>query len=469
MATNTLVQRPIPGPRALPLLGGKVNLLRFFGNPFRMMRRLHGAYGDVAALAHGDLSFVFAFGPALNHQLLAQPELFTVGTGPLIQLPKGTATQRLFTQNLTVMNGAHHKQQRRLMQPAFHRQQVQGYAAAMAALTQRMLDQWQPGATIDLPAEMQQLTQRIAITTLFGLDGEAELAHVGGLLRRAVTSAASPLALLVPYNLPGLPFHRANRLMEQVEDYLRSVVSRKRAQPDATDVLAALVQVRDEDGARLNDEELIGHAFTLFVAGHETTSNALTWTLFLLNQHPRVAADLLDELEGTLHGAAPSVEQLGRLPLLEGVVKESLRLLSPAQIGIRIAAAPCVLAGYALPRGANVVYSEFITHRLPDLYAEPERFKPERWFTVQPSTYEYLPFSAGPHMCIGWAFAMQELKLVLAMLMQRYRLALAPNTQLSPSIAMRPARGMAVRVFPQDRQFQSVPVRGGIHELVDLS
>jgi cytochrome P450 len=163
------------------------------------------------------------------------------------------------------------------------------------------------------------------------------------------------------------------------------------------------------------------------------------------------------------------VEQLSRLPLLEGVVKESLRLLSPAQIGIRITAAPCELAGYTLPRGANVIYSEFITHRLPHLYAEPERFKPERWFTVQPSTYEYLPFSAGPHMCIGWAFAMQELKLVLAMLFQRYRLALAPNTLLSPTIAMRPARGMPVRVFPQDRQFQSVPVRGGIHELVDLS
>jgi cytochrome P450 len=468
MATTTLVQRPIPGPRALPLVGGKVNLLHFFGNPFQVMRRLHATYGDVAALAQGDPSFVFAFGPALNHQLLAQPELFINGTGPLVRLPKNTAAERLFTQNLAVMNGAHHKQQRRLMQPAFHRQQVHDYAAVMAALTQRMLDQWQPGATIDLLAEMQQLTQRIAISTLFGLDGEAELARVGELLRRAIASGTSPLALLVPINLPGLPFHRANRLMEQVEEYLRSVVSRKRAQPDATDVLAALVQVRDEDGARLNDEELIGHAFTLFVAGHETTSNALTWTLFLLHQHPRVAADLLDELEGALHGAAPSVEQLGRLPLLEGVVKESLRLLSPAQIGIRITSAPCELAGYALPRGANVVYSEFITHRLPDLYAEPERFKPQRWFTVQPSTYEYLPFSAGPHMCIGWAFAMQELKLVLAMLLQRYRLALAPNAMIAPGVAMRPVRGMPVRVLVQDRQFQPVPVRGSIHELVDL-
>jgi cytochrome P450 len=468
MVTTTLVQRAIPGPRALPLVGGKVNLVRFFCNPFRTLRHLHRTYGDVVALAQGDLSFVFAFGPALNHQLLAQPELFTNGTGPLIRLPKHTAAERLFTQNLAVMNGTHHKQQRRLMQPAFHRQQVQSYATAMAALTQRMLDQWQAGTTIDLLTEMQQLTQQIAITTLFGLDGEAELVQIGKLLRAAIGAGTSPLALLIPINLPGLPFHRANRLMEQVEEYIRSVVSRKRAQMDATDVLATLVQVRDEDGTRLSDDELIGHAFTLFVAGHETTSNALTWTLFLLNQHPRVAADLLDELEGVLHGAAPAIEQLSRLPLLEGVVKESLRLLSPAPIGIRITSAPCELAGYKLPRGANVIYSEFITHRLPELYAEPDRFKPERWLSLERSTYEYLPFAAGPHMCIGWAFAMQELKFVLAMLLQRYRLALAPNTQLSPSMGMRPARGMSVRVFPQDRQFQAVPIRGSIHDLVDL-
>lgn len=468
MATTTLLQRAIPGPRALPLIGGKVNLIRFFRDPFRTLRRLHSTYGDVVALAQGDPSFVFAFGPALNHQLLAQPELFLVGTGPLIRLPKHTAAERLFTQNLTVMNGNHHKQQRRLMQPAFHRQQVQSYATAMAALTQRMLDRWEPGTTIDLLTEMQQLTQQIAITTLFGLDGERELAQVGKLLRRAILAATSPLALLAPYNLPGLPFHRANRLMEQVEGYIRSVVSRKRAQPDATDVLATLVQVRDEDGTRLSDDELIGHAFTLFVAGHETTSNALMWTLFLLNQHPRVHADLLDELEGALHGAAPTIEQLGRLPLLEGVVKESLRLLAPAPIGVRNTAAPCELGGYHLPRDASVVYSEFITHRLPELYAEPDRFKPERWLSLERSTYEYLPFAAGPHMCIGWAFAMQELKLVLAMLVQRYRLALAPNTVLSPGIGMRPTRGMPVRVFPQDRRFESVPVRGTIHDLVDL-
>jgi cytochrome P450 len=469
MTTQTLAQRPIPGPRAFPLLGKQMSLLHFYRHPFRLLRHLHATYGDVVALAQGDPSFVFAFGPELNHQLLAQPDLFENGTGPLIRLPKNTAVERLFAQNLAVMNGAHHKQQRRLMQPAFHRQQVQAYCADMVALTQRTLDRWQPHTSIDLLSEMQQLTQRIAVKTLFGVDDETELAHIGELMRRAITLTTSPLALLAPLNVPGLPFHRANRLTEQLEEYIRSVAARKHAQPDAIDVLATLVRVRDEDGTKLSDAELIGHAFTLFVAGHETTSNALTWTLFLLNQHPRVSADLLDELDSTLHGSAPTIELLAQLPLLEGVVKESLRLLPPAPIGIRIAAAACELGEYALPRGANVIYSEFITHRLPELYAEPDRFHPERWLRLERSTYEYLPFAAGPHMCIGWAFAMQELKVVLAMLLQRYRLAVVPGATIAPHIGMRPIKGMPMHVFPQDRQFQRGEVRGAIRELVEMA
>ena len=129
MATNTLAQRPLPGPRALPLLGGRINMLPFYRNPFRFMRWLHATYGDIVALAQGDPSFIFAFGPALNHQLLAQPELFENGSGPLIRPPRNTAVERLFTQNLPVMNGAHHKQQRRLMQPAFHLSAQPGAAA----------------------------------------------------------------------------------------------------------------------------------------------------------------------------------------------------------------------------------------------------------------------------------------------------------------------------------------------------
>jgi cytochrome P450 len=354
------------------------------------------------------------------------------------------------------------------MQPAFHRQQIQSYCNDMVALTAQMLDCWRSLPELDLHAEMRQLTQRIAVKTLFGSYEEEELDRVGRLLREMIDLTSSPLFLLAPFNLPGLPFRRAEYLAGQLEAYIRSMIARKRADPAASDVLSALVHARDEEDAQLTDEELVGHAFTLFVAGHETTSNALVWTLFLLDQHPQAAAALLAELEGALGGEAPTVERLGSLPLLDGVVRESLRLLPPAIIGIRTAAVPCELGGYALPQGTNIFYSEFITHRMPELYSEPNRFRPERWTGLERTAYEYLPFGAGPHMCIGWAFAMQELKVVLAMLLPRYRLSLAPGSRVDTTLHMRPAGGMRVRVHDQDHCFQASPVRGKICALVDL-
>jgi cytochrome P450 len=378
------------------VLGGRAGLLTLFGDPFGHLRRLYATYGEIVALARGDPPYVVAFGPHLNQQLLAHAEVFENSAGPFFaRLPKETALGRLLVNNLPVMNGAAHRQQRRLMQPSFHKQQIAAYHRDMVALTEGMLARLHPGAELELLAEMKRLTQHIAVTTLFGMYNEAELDRVGALLKRAIDLSQSPLALLAPYKVVGLPFHRANRMAEQLERYIRTVAERKRTQPDATDVLATLVRARDEDGAVLSDAALIGNAFTLFVAGHETTSNALTWTVFLLDQHPQILADLVDELQGVLGGRAPAIEDVARLPLLEGVIKESLRMLPPAPIGIRVAAVPCELGGYALPRGANVIFSEFVTHRIPELYEHPDRFNPRRWETLHPSPYEYLPFAQG--------------------------------------------------------------------------
>jgi cytochrome P450 len=255
---------------------------------------------------------------------------------------------------------------------------------------------------------------------------------------------------------------------EQFDAAIRAIIDQKRAQPEAIDVIASLVQAHDEDGAKLSDDDLIGHAFTMYVAGHETTSNALTWTLFLLNQHPHYLADLLDELESTLHGAPPTIEQLNQLPLLDGVVKEGLRLFPPAMVGVRVTSEACEFGDFELAAGTNIMYSQFITHRLPELYAEPNRFKPERWFTLERSPYEYLPFSAGHHMCVAAVFATQELKIVLAMLLQRYRLAVRPNARLATDLTMRAKHGMPVHVFAQDRQFQRATVRGPAQSMIDM-
>jgi cytochrome P450 len=468
MTTITDPQRTIPGPSALPLLGRWANMLKLFSYPCTYSRWLHDTYGDVVTMAQGDPTYVFAFGPELNFQLLSQPALFEVGKGTLLKVPKDTAWGRLQFYNLLNMNGEHHKRQRHLMQPAFHKRQIELYHDDMVALTQRMLERWQSLSQIDLHTEMKKLTQRITIKTLFGLDDEEEIDRVGALLQEL--NASQSWLLITPLiDVPGMPYHRMLKLAEQLESFVRVMIARKRSESEATDVLAALVHAHDEDGTKLTDDELISHTFTLYVAGYVTTSTALTWAIFLLHQHPRVLADLLAELDGKLHGDAPTLEQLHLLPLLDGVIKESLRLLTPVPTDMRIAASPCEVGGFALPKGATIFFSPFVTHRLPELYEEPDRFKPERWATLSRTTYEYLPFAAGPHRCIGAEFALQEMKVVLAMLLQRYRLAIVPNARIEPKGSnLDPAHGMPMRIIPQDRRFERVPVRGSIHRLIDF-
>jgi cytochrome P450 len=439
-------------------------MVKLFLSPFKNMQYLHQRYGEIAGLAHGDPSSVIVFGPALNFRLLSNPELFINSAGPMINTSSDTG--RLMRNNLTVMNGEKHRKHRRLMQPAFHKQQIVNYANDMTALTQGKLEGWRDRNEIELYREMQQLTQRIAVKTLFGTYDETELNRISVILGKML--GRLQFALFFPVDVPGTPYHKVQGLSRELASYIRSLVEQKRQQQDQNDVLAMLVHTHDEDGTVLSDDELIGHAFSLFVAGHETTSNALTWTLFLLNQHPQIAADLLDELEGTLHGNSPTLEQINKLPLLEWVIKESLRLLPPGIMGLRVTSEACELGGYELPKGASVFYSELITQRLPELYEDPNRFKPERWATLDRSPYEYLPFSAGRHMCIGWNFAMQELKLVLATIHQRYRIAPVPNIKVGSNVTMRPLPGLPVHIHPQDRQFTRVPVRGEINQLFQM-
>lgn len=467
MATTMASRHAIPGPRSLLLLSWRGGMLKLYQRPFSFLRDLHATYGDVVTLAQGTSTYVCAFGPDLNFQVLSNPQLFQAGGDVSVtKFRQDTAFGKLMSQNLMQMDGEKHRQHRRLMQPAFHRQQIAAYHQDMMSLTQQLLESWREQTQINVHREMQDLTLRIAVKTLFGVYDEEELQRVGTLLRDMTRSMLLTMAL--PYDIPGTPYHRVLRLSEELTAFMRATIARKRAHNEEADVLSALIHAHDEEGATLSDDELIGHAFALFVAGHETTANALSWTLLLLSQHPQVCAELLEELDGALQGSVPTLEQLSQLSLLDGVIKESLRLFPPAAIGIRIASEACDLGGYALPKGTNVVYSEFLTHRLPELYTNPDHFLPKRWASLTRSPYEYLPFSAGRHMCIGLSFATQEMKVVLAMLLQRYRLEPVPNAKISTQLSMRPVPGIPMHVFPQDRSFKRVPVRGTIHQLVEL-
>jgi len=473
MTATSTSPTALPGPRPMPILGWRGNVLLFGLDPVAFMHRLNQTYGNIVALARGHTDYVFVFGPEYNQQVLSNPDVFHASdadNGP-IRLTEGTALARIFSNGLNQMNGPRHKQQRRLMMPALHKKRIEAYRDDIVALTERRLAGWRPGQSVDILKEMRQLTLSIAVKTLLGLDPNLE----GETTRRTVERwqnlfFAIP-TILLPFNIPGLPYRRLLALTERLAGEFQAMIDRKRAAGiDEGDALSMLMQAQDEDGARLTDDELIGQAGTLFVAGHETTASALTWTLFLLSQHPRVLTDLLDEINGALRGEAPRVERLGELPLLERVIKESMRLLPPFIWQLRISSVPFDLGPYHLPPKTTVALSSIITHRIPDLYPQPNKFLPERWLGIDPSPYEYLPFSAGPRMCLGAAFAMLEIKLVLPIILQRYRLTLPPKTRVDRSglVLSAPKGGLPMRIAAQDRQFTKSEVRGNIRSWVDL-
>ncbi|GCE51353.1 cytochrome P450 [Thermosporothrix hazakensis] len=464
----TLAARSIPGPKVFPLLGWRSNLVKAFYTPFFYLPWLHKTYGNIATLAAGNLTYVVVFGPENNFKVLSNPDCFEVTKGTILErMPADSAFSRMMLRNVAMERGKEHRRLRRLMQPAFHRKMLTCYHHNMVEMTQYVLERWETQNEFELNQEMKRITLRIIIKALFGLYDERELERISTTIFQL--NKAVPLALILPVNLPGTPYHQTLRLGEELEQFFLKLIEQKRSQTEATDVLAALIHAHDEDGSFLSEDELLSNTASLFLAGFETTMTSLTWVLFLLHQHPHILSDLLDELEGILQGNAPTPEQIAQMPLLDGVIKESLRLLPPGSVGARVTMTDCELEGYEIPAGTNILYSQFVTHRMPELYPEPNRFKPERWLTLKRTPYEYLPFGAGQHMCIGAGFAIYEMKIILSVLLQRYRLQFVPGTQVEPKVRMQPKYRLQVKAVPQDRRFERVPVRGRILELVDIS
>ena len=475
MKANVQIPATPPGPPAWPLLNWRINALRVAFDPMVYLLKLYRDYGPLASLARGSLKYIFAFGPQYNHQILSNPGLFHEpsvedSTMPF-KTPHGSAAERLST-GLNLINDEKHKRLRRLIMPAFQKKRVEAYRDEMANLTRQKLAGWKPGQITDIALEMYRLTHMIAVKTLWGLDPSVAGEKSRQLIDYWVRLSFNPITILLPYDLPGLPFRRFLKVSEQAEAAMLAMVKQKRAAGiDNGDVLSMLLLSRDEDGSMLNDQELVGQLIGLFIAGHETTANTLTWTLFLLAQHPQILADLLDELEGQLQGEAPTIEQLNSLPLLDRVIKESMRLLPPVQWAERINMAPVKLGSYELPARTFLIYSPAVTQRLPELYSQPNRFNPARWESMNPSIYEYLPFGAGPRMCIGSSFAIMEIKIVLSIILQRYYLKLPDGCKIDRAgfTILTPKKGLPVFLEPQRHQFSKATVKGNINAVIDLT
>ena len=353
---------------------------------------------------------------------------------------------------LLTNEGASWQEQRQLIQPAFRHENILAYGEIMADSTARHLARWEDGEARDLHQEMAELTLDIVSKSLFGTNA-AHLAHEVGEEIAAVMErfqAMAALSFLLPANFPIPKTPRVLRSKKKLDGVVLSMIrDRRKNKTTGEDLLQRLLDAQDEAGRQMSDEQLKDEVMTLFLAGHETTANALTWTWYLLAQHPQAEQALGREIDRVLAGHAPTLGDLPRLPYTEMVVKDSRRVFPPAWGFGRLALEEFELDGYRIPAGTNIFITQWLTHRDSRFFPDPLRFDPERW-REDPvrkgkiPRFAYFPFGGGPRVCIGAGFAMLEAALLLATIAQRYRFTLAPNAKVTPlfSVTLRPKCGL---------------------------
>ncbi|HEX3644449.1 MAG TPA: cytochrome P450, partial [Vicinamibacterales bacterium] len=365
-------------------------------------------------------------------------------------------SKRLLGQGLLTSEGATHLRQRRLMQPAFHRDRIAGYGELMVGYADRMRQGWGDGATVDVAREMNRLTLSIVGKTLFDVDVEQQAAAVGEALTAVMESF---WMMMLPFaealeRLPVPKLRRARMARARLDAIIyRMIADRRASGRDHGDLLSMLLAAQDEDeGGGMTDQQVRDEAMTIFLAGHETTANALTWTWFLLGNAPEVEAKLHRELDRVLQGRLPTMKDLASLSYVEQVVTESMRLYPPAWIIGRRTIAEYQLGEYLVPPRSILLMSPYIMHRDPRFYADAERFDPERWspeFRAALPKFAYFPFGGGPRQCIGESFAWMELILLVATIAQQCRLRLVPGHQVVPQplITLRAKHGMRMTIL----------------------
>lgn len=440
------ITRP-PGPKR-QLLGG--NFLAFRRNSLDFLQRAAREYGDIVYFRMGPQDVFF-----LNHPDYVRDVLVTRHQN----FVKGRALQRakrLLGEGLLTSEGEFHRRQRRLAQPAFHRQRVASYAEMMTDRAVRTRERWQDGETLDISHEMMRLTLAIVGKTLFDADVEEEAQEIG----QALTDVMNLFdVLLLPFSeyLDKFPlpqtrrFHKARARLDAT--VYRMIEERRRSGRDHGDLLSMLLLAQDEEGdtGRMTDEQVRDEALTIFLAGHETTSNALTWTWYLLSQYPEVETKLHAEIDAVLDSKLPTADDVPRLRYTEMVLAESMRLYPPAWALGRLATSDYEVGGYVAPAGSLVLLSQYVAHRDPRYFSDPTRFDPDRWTPEARESrpqYSYFPFGGGPRRCIGEGFAWMEGILLIATLAQRFSLRLVPNhpVELKPVITLRPKHGMRMSV-----------------------
>ena len=428
-----------PGPKGLPIVG---NIFQLRRDPLSFVREIQQTYGRMSTVQFGKQQVVMFLRPEhVRYLLVEKPRNF-------VKYDLGNL-RFLLGDGLLTSDGDFHRQQRRLVQPAFHKHRVEGYADTMVHLTEEMLEQWQPGSEVDISREMQQLTLRIILKALFNLDSPTQSASLGRAITTVITNSIRNLGSVRRLRLD-LPFTRYGRMMagkRELDTFAYDLIKQRRADGrDVGDVLSMLLQAQDE-GNTMTDKQIHDQVFTFIAAGHETARNTMSWTFYLLSQHPHVLEKLLAELHTVLQGRSPSVDDLPNLPYLDWVINESWRVYPPAWTLIRRAVDAFDLDGYHFPAGTIAVLSQWVLHHLPDIWGDPDVFRPERWDPAsgqQVPQWAYFPFGGGPLICIGMPFAELETRLLLATILQHYTPRLVPGFKVvpQPRVNLCPKYGM---------------------------
>jgi cytochrome P450 len=420
-----------PGPR--PSLLGTV-LYRPGGDPLAFFTNIARTYGDLAHVRLASEHLFLVSDPArVKDILVTHQHKFMKGRGL-------ERVKRLLGEGLLTSEGATHVRQRRLIQPAFHRDRIASYASVMTEYADRIRGGWTDGGIVDAAQEMMRLTLGVVGKTLFDADVESQARDVG----RALTATMETFWIaMLPFfdTLEKLPIPALRRSREARADLDRiiygMIAERRRSPSDRGDLLSMLLMAQDEEagGRGMTDQQVRDEAMTIFLAGHETTANALSWTWYLLSETPQVEARLHEELDRVLGGRLPTAADIPQLTYVEQVVTESMRLYPPAWIIGRRALEDYPIDGYVVPKRSLVIVSPYSVQRDPRWYADPDRFIPERWtadFKASLPQFAYFPFGGGARRCIGDSFAWMELILVVSAIAQQWRLTLVPGHRVAP-------------------------------------
>jgi cytochrome P450 len=435
-----------PGPKPHFLIG---NMPLASSNPLAQFSQWAKEFGDIFYYRAAWLHVYFLNHPDLIEAVLVR-NYQNVLKDHVIR-----KSRWFFGEGLLTNEGESWLRQRRLAQPAFHRDRVAGYAKIMTSYVSEMLDGWKADEPFDIHQQMMQLTLRIVVRALFSVEPE-QIGAISTAMNIMMRNSTG-IRLLLPPIARYLPtagmisFRRAVRELDGA--VYRIIAARRKDERDSGDLLSMLMQARDEDGGRMNDKQLRDEVMTFLLAGHETTALTLSWTWHLLAQHAAVEDQLQAELERVLGGRAPEFSDLQALAFTERVIKESMRLYPPAWSLARTVVSGFELRGYQIPAGANVVMSQWIMHRDPRYFADPEKFHPDRWLPERAQKlprFAYFPFGGGPRQCIGNSFAMMEATILLATIAQRFRLRATSDEEIVPipSFTLRPRNGIDMTAHP---------------------